>query len=1365
MDEDEYKSASDVEVDSDNEDIEHELGNWLGHFDSHKLGLDSDGSNTGTVRRRSKTVVTPKMAMESFRLSFLNNEENQDVNLDAILGELCQLECQLNTTQNEISKSLAPQSSTSSSTTTQSTGGGGGGMNLSGDTHNEPSDPIQAELDALAAEITKGLGFNTSEDFFGIHSELSSLFPDGGLDITETDSAYSDNASLPSSESFTSMATVSSSADTSSTGDACSTSSTSTLTPASASKTEAHARVLARLCTVQDELYRNGQVSPEEQKARLQAEKIRIALEKIKDAKIKKLFVRAFSRDGSSKSILVDEKMTVGHVCNILADKNHMKLSPDLAVVEYLPDLYIERVLEDHDSLVENIVMWTKDSKNRILFEDRVEKNELFKNPEKYLLLGTSSEKGISLDPNQREKLLLEFFRGSGVNVPEVESVLYLKTDGKKAWKKYFFVLRASGFYYNPKGKISKASKDLTCLVQFDCVDIYHGIGWKKKYHAPTDYCFALKHPQIQKKTSKYIRYLCAENKATLDLWIMGIRIAKYGKQLLCNYERLLKDIACWDSRNNTISNHSAGHYEKLELKTANLEDSRMSVPPETNSRPFPVMLKNGTLSRNRTISSSVDCDIIEDGTPEITLTQPRKSSISGPIMMESPQKAPVKRVSFSNTHCIINADAGEELVPMRHRDSITSASTDSSEESNSSGESKVPGGTSLRGKMKPKLPVTTETTRQISEMVQLAMEDRAQVLYESIMEEKKTSPYGYHEKPMERRKSAPAIHEEKREVHRHERKPSEGSCNKADISPYQRLPLNNSSLPASQQDTESDYQTRQQIQQQLLQQQQQQLQQQQKNQSIYISNQSPYMTTGKRLGPAPPSPPVHKEEIYSRKMNGPPHTPPPVAIKPSTPAPAPPNVPPPTPPMQHNKIMSSAGQISTLSGRKTLTRADSESAAGVAGRAPLTISGPVAQSVQNTDGTLSSPHLRSSISISSPMPMPPTPAHELNTGSLGRSATLHHPTQLKQAPSSEIMSSTLGRIPNSAAVISHHQSSIQSPILSDTHTGPIRQNSMPPLPQMPPQMPLLPSVIPPMAPPQVAPPPPPTSGMRSGLPPPPPPAVKPTNKGPPSNPPPSPPINSTAGNRLPLAVTGGAGPVVGLVKKPAPLESNTNGLTLNVNHKDTPVKNEALSPTSQSSLPFLDELSKKTVKARPQVGPPTAAKPSQALREHAIRSVEQAKAQAEAEAQALGQANSSQHQQARQGLTKALALETHQPLGNKGQNNNSLGHQQHPTHQRTHSDGKKPPPPPPKRSESTKLSTDNVKPLRTANAVPGGPDTPPYDSSIHPPPILPIEELPPPPPDFLEGLTCPADGSSLKKVRPPPPPPKRSKDTHLTNH
>ncbi|KAL8578544.1 hypothetical protein ACOMHN_028816 [Nucella lapillus] len=93
----------------------------------------------------------------------------------------------------------------------------------------------------------------------------------------------------------------------------------------------------------------------------------------------------------------------------------------------------------------------------------------------------------------------------------------------------------------------SVAPKDLVCLVQFEFVEAYRGIGWKKKYHSPSDFCFALKHPQIQKKTSKYIRYFCAESDCALDQWIMGIRIAKLGKELLHNFEHVHHEISTWD--------------------------------------------------------------------------------------------------------------------------------------------------------------------------------------------------------------------------------------------------------------------------------------------------------------------------------------------------------------------------------------------------------------------------------------------------------------------------------------------------------------------------------------------------------------------------------------------------------------------------------------------------------------------------------------------------------------------------------------------------------------------------------------------------------------------------------------------------
>lgn len=54
---------------------------------------------------------------------------------------------------------------------------------------------------------------------------------------------------------------------------------------------------------------------------------------------MKKLFIKAFTGDGSTKSLLVDEKMSCGHVTRLLADKNHVRMEPRWAIIEFIPDL------------------------------------------------------------------------------------------------------------------------------------------------------------------------------------------------------------------------------------------------------------------------------------------------------------------------------------------------------------------------------------------------------------------------------------------------------------------------------------------------------------------------------------------------------------------------------------------------------------------------------------------------------------------------------------------------------------------------------------------------------------------------------------------------------------------------------------------------------------------------------------------------------------------------------------------------------------------------------------------------------------------------------------------------------------------
>ncbi|XP_053751579.1 amyloid beta A4 precursor protein-binding family B member 1-interacting protein [Panthera pardus] len=284
-------------------------------------------------------------------------------------------------------------------------------------------------------------------------------------------------------------------------------------------------------------------LSQEEEAALAKADKIKLALEKLKEAKVKKLVVKVHMNDNSTKSLMVDERQSARDVLDNLFDKTHCDCSVDWCLYEIYPELQIERVFEDHENVVEVLSDWTRDTENKVLFLEKEEKYAVFKNPQNFYLDNKGKKEGKEtsekMNAKNKESLLEESFCGTSVIVPELEGALYLKEDGKKSWKRRYFLLRASGIYYVPKGK-TKTSRDLACFIQFENVNIYYGIQCKMKYKAPTDHCFVLKHPQIQKE-SQYIKYLCCDDARTLNQWVMGIRIAKYGKTLYDNYQRALE--------------------------------------------------------------------------------------------------------------------------------------------------------------------------------------------------------------------------------------------------------------------------------------------------------------------------------------------------------------------------------------------------------------------------------------------------------------------------------------------------------------------------------------------------------------------------------------------------------------------------------------------------------------------------------------------------------------------------------------------------------------------------------------------------------------------------------------------------------
>ncbi|XP_074214137.1 amyloid beta A4 precursor protein-binding family B member 1-interacting protein [Camelus bactrianus] len=283
-------------------------------------------------------------------------------------------------------------------------------------------------------------------------------------------------------------------------------------------------------------------LSQEEAEAQAKADKIKLALEKLKEAKVKKLVVKVHMDDNSTKSLMVDERQLARDVLDNLFEKTHCDCNVDWCLYEIYPELQIERFFEDHENVIEVLSDWTRDTENKVLFLEKEEKYAVFKNPQNFYLGNKgkkeNKETNEKMNAKNKESLLEESFCGTSIIVPELEGALYLKEDGKKSWKRRYFLLRASGIYYVPKGK-TKTSRDLACFIQFENVNIYYGIQCKMKYKAPTDYCFVLKHPQIQKE-SQYIKYLCCDDARTLSQWVTGIRIAKYGKMLYDNYQRAM---------------------------------------------------------------------------------------------------------------------------------------------------------------------------------------------------------------------------------------------------------------------------------------------------------------------------------------------------------------------------------------------------------------------------------------------------------------------------------------------------------------------------------------------------------------------------------------------------------------------------------------------------------------------------------------------------------------------------------------------------------------------------------------------------------------------------------------------------------
>lgn len=257
--------------------------------------------------------------------------------------------------------------------------------------------------------------------------------------------------------------------------------------------------------------------------------------------------VNFYSGEGSSKPVLINADMTALDICHKLVEKNHAMPDKNWAIIERISKFNLERTLEDHECVFDVHHSWSGDEKNRLYFRKDFRKYDFFKHPSQFFPapmldikdLQTRAEKfALASRPDIQLNILLQNVFGSMETMPDVQGYLYMK-EGKRSWKKHFFVLRASGLYYSTKGN-SKDPRYLVTLSQFDDVNIYSTIDAKKSLGAPTNYCLCLKAPGSGSDSSK-LKLLCAEDEAARLCWLTGMRLVKYGSQLRENLKMSIR--------------------------------------------------------------------------------------------------------------------------------------------------------------------------------------------------------------------------------------------------------------------------------------------------------------------------------------------------------------------------------------------------------------------------------------------------------------------------------------------------------------------------------------------------------------------------------------------------------------------------------------------------------------------------------------------------------------------------------------------------------------------------------------------------------------------------------------------------------
>ncbi|XP_076026095.1 growth factor receptor-bound protein 14 isoform X2 [Genypterus blacodes] len=241
--------------------------------------------------------------------------------------------------------------------------------------------------------------------------------------------------------------------------------------------------------------------------------------------------IKVYNEDNTSRAVEVPSDITARDICQLFVLKNHCVDDHSWTLFEHLSHLGIERTIEDHESVMEVLSAWGLDTDSRLCFRKNYAKYEFFKKPLDFFpdhMVSVSSETNGLMNHSE----LIQTFLNSST-CPEIHGHLHAKEQGKKYWKRFYFVLRRSGLYFSNKGT-SKEPRHLQFIADFSDSDVFTLLAEKKLHGAPTDYGFCIKSAKCN--SARDLTLLCADDEQTRTCWITAIRLLKYGMQLFQNF-------------------------------------------------------------------------------------------------------------------------------------------------------------------------------------------------------------------------------------------------------------------------------------------------------------------------------------------------------------------------------------------------------------------------------------------------------------------------------------------------------------------------------------------------------------------------------------------------------------------------------------------------------------------------------------------------------------------------------------------------------------------------------------------------------------------------------------------------------------